>query len=540
MAFFSILTIPVQAQDIPERFHLHLNQPFYVVGEPIHFNIYQTDFKEHADHSEIIYVNLHDQEGKLLQQRKLQMTEGTASGKIEIPFNWKEEYYHLTCFSKWNLQFADEAISIKTVAVFNPFDNSSRSVEESGFSENQGDIQDSPGITIELAKSSYSRRESVDFQIACDDPDATFSVTVNALPEAPSLQNTSTKEKVHYAKLDEAAKEQQLSISGTVLDPVDQSLISSDVLLLYEIGTNHFYKTSSSNGKLNFELGDFRASSSFQVFNMNPYQATVPIFQHELPGNQLLGLQSNQPKLIRTKAIDAYLRDVVLNQKVKELFGSETQDSLKRIEFQPIELEPDKTYVMSKYKSMKTFKEFLREIVIFAELKKQNDLTTIRLRNTETQRFFMEKPWYLVDGYVTRDEQAVLEIPFSNLVRVELYNTNKSILGQLETTMIRSGMIAIYTDNNYLQEQIEQENNIFTFEGIQVNNLTAITPNISGPPSGEDPVFSYQLCWNPKVQPEESLCFATSDLMGAYTITVEGIDRNGKILRAQKRFTVGY
>ena len=169
-----------------------------------------------------------------------------------------------------------------------------------------------------------------------------------------------------------------------------------------------------------------------------------------------MGLENEYSPPQRNESINNYLTNSRLSRKVHEIFEGRTLDSLQGKQFIPIPFKADKVYQMEKYQSMKTLEEFLKEIVIFSHVKEVDGKITVRLKNTETQLFFMEKPWYLVDGYLTRDEQLVLDIPFKYLTKVEIFNTNKSILGLLETVMIRSGLIAVYTDNYYLRNIIRE------------------------------------------------------------------------------------
>jgi hypothetical protein len=165
----------------------------------------------------------------------------------------------------------------------------------------------------------------------------------------------------------------------------------------------------------------------------------------------------------------------------------------------------------------------------------------LRLKNSETQRFFMEKPWYLVDGFLTRDEAEVLKIPFKNLRRVEIFNTNRSILNQLDPVMIRAGMIAVYTDNHLFGEELSQSNAItlkgyskkISFEGSKI-----------APPAiaRENPDFSSVLYWNPDISltSEVNLEFITSDLMGEYVIEVQGFSFTGEKIFGTETFEVIY
>jgi len=533
----------IQAQNpIPEKFHIHLNQPLYLSGETIWYKIYTTNFQDHANHSKIAYINIHDKTGVLLLQQKLELSEGMANGSLKIPLIWQEDCYYFTCFTKWNLQFDSNGLAVKKIPVFNPFNSQGNfSTDSSGPLINEMDgNSEGKTLSIELDKESYSRRDEVQLNIMTSHGiKGNFSVTVHALYNI--MDNPANNfVKIKYEIEPQTEKENSLVVEGLAIDPTTGSPISSDVFSLYKVGSNKFYKTSGSNGVIQIKMDEIKKASTFQLFNMNPYQSSIPVFTLKINGKELLGINSENQELHRNKEISKFLRNVQLNQKVIEIFSNQKTDSLQRKVFMPISLKADKVYDMEKYQLMKTFKEFLKEIVIYTDLHNENDKTTVRLKNTETRRLFMEKPWYLVDGYLTRDEKAVLDIPFKNLVRVEIFNTNKSILGQLETVMIRSGLIAIYTDNNYLKNEIEKNENIFEFEGITPTQEFFQDFQFSNSASHHNPKFAYQLYWNPNVENNQTINFLTSDFIGEYTIYVEGLDENGQLLSATKKFTVNY
>ncbi|MDZ7606736.1 MAG: hypothetical protein U5K79_14365 [Cyclobacteriaceae bacterium] len=76
-------------------------------------------------------------------------------------------------------------------------------------------------------------------------------------------------------------------------------------------------------------------------------------------------------------------------------------------------------------------------------------LTELDLKNAEnSDGFFMEKPWYLVDGRLTGDEAAVLAIsPLKIYFRIEIFQYLQiNSLASLTLLMIRSGLVVVYTD----------------------------------------------------------------------------------------------
>ena len=551
---FNILLIQVfiissanSQSNTPEKFMLHTDRQIYLTGETIWYKIYNTNFKELGDHSKVAYVNFHGKNGNLLIQQKVQLKEGEAHGFFDIPMAWKEDYYYITCFTKWNLNFENNEPAIKRIAVYNQYESGGKTKHVNVVVH----IDDKPGdFIIELQKPGFGRREEAGVRIAtADGQKANISISIHSMHGFNSDEFSMMKDQinainrsVHYRAEGQSSKEQGLQIHGTVTDPESGRPVISDVLSMYKVGGDSFYRIASGDGNVQTSVKDLDGNAIFQLFNMNPYQTASPDFTLKFVGEKLYGLEKEQAFPPRNEKINAYIKTASLSQKIHEIFDDAKYDSLLIRKITPFPFKADKVYQMEKFKSMKTLEEFIREIVIYAEVSEKDDKPTVRLKNSENQRFFMERPWYLVDGYLTRDEEQVLAIPFKNLTRVELYNTNKSILSQLESVMIRSGMIAVYTDNYYLKDQVEAARNIFTYNGFNAAKPFEGIPSATLAVSRENPVFESLLYWNPEVIINEAtqLEFVTSDLLGEYIIEVEGITEDGRKLSGSQIFFVSY
>ena len=58
-------------ENVPEKVDLYIDRSFYLTGETIWYKLYNTNYHDHSDHSEIMYVNVHEKSGGLLIQQKL-------------------------------------------------------------------------------------------------------------------------------------------------------------------------------------------------------------------------------------------------------------------------------------------------------------------------------------------------------------------------------------------------------------------------------------------------------------------------------------
>jgi hypothetical protein len=74
-------------------------------------------------------------------------------------------------------------------------------------------------------------------------------------------------------------KEKELSLEGLAFDPISNSPVQSDVLCLYKTGSNEFTRLASSNSEINTSLQPFYGNITYQIFNMNPFQAETIDFR---------------------------------------------------------------------------------------------------------------------------------------------------------------------------------------------------------------------------------------------------------------------
>ena len=538
MLFFSATTSLAQVET--ETFNLQLNKPFYLTGETIWYKIHNTNYHLHDDHSSIVYVNLHDHSGRLLLQQKHQIKDGKASGKVDIPISWEEHHYVITCFTRWNLQFEDQSITSMIIPIYNQFESDRPGESQTDFPiSNPVASDEEMNVEIDIP-GSISRRQ--DISLILQAPlEGNVSISIHASHEDEQILGAyGSIKSIKYRNLQSANKEELLTISGEAKDLETSESVDSDVISLYQTNSNSFMRLRSKSGQISHHVDLFEGQKEFQVFNMNPFQSHLVSFEETIPGDSIFSELNLTEPPSRNEDVQDYIRNHKLRTKVTEIFEEDVNDSLVTKTYELIDLKADKVYQLEKYKSLKNFEEFLKEIVFYAELKKNDGLTTIRLKNTETQRFFMDAPWYLVDGYLTRDEQYVLSIPFSNLQRVEIYNTNKSILSQLESVMVRSGMIVIYTKNQDYARKLKRNQNCFTFSGIQ-EDVEFSAPNLNGD-QRSNPNFESNLYWNPdlELKRETQIKFTTSDLMGNFVVRVHGYSADGRLIQGQANFTVGY
>jgi hypothetical protein len=313
--------------------------------------------------------------------------------------------------------------------------------------------------------------------------------------------------------------------------------ITSNVLSVYNKRDFTFTRIKSKDGVFSFELPLFYGKANLQLINMNPYQDKVPIVQTR---NILFDV--GQPAITtgppaRTPEVNKYLYFSKLRRHIREIFYQDKTDSLQHVSTPYLQFLPDKSYDMGKYRYIKNMEDFIRQAVTNARSYKEGDTRRILLFNNETKKYFMTKPWLLVDNYFIFNDSLVYNIPFSQIKRIDLFITNKSIFKYFEPIMVQGGVIAVYTKNNFLGNYVEASPNMIQVNGLQ-NELNQES-SISYPAA---PDLEPLIFWKPDLRTDENgfarLNFQTNNITGNCMIQLIGMDENGDLLEGKYIYKV--
>ena len=96
-----------QAAKHPEKLYLHLNQPYYGVGDTIWFRAYLTDAVTHRPDtlSNFIYVDLYDRAKRLVTSRKIKRDSMGFANCLPLADTLFSGEYTLRAYTGWMLNF---------------------------------------------------------------------------------------------------------------------------------------------------------------------------------------------------------------------------------------------------------------------------------------------------------------------------------------------------------------------------------------------------------------------------------------------------
>lgn len=116
-----------QLDELPEeKIHLHIDKPYYILGEKIWVKCYLVDASSHypIDASRYIYLELVTPLGEIVQRIKVRQNKGTYSGYIPLEDDLAEGNYTLRAYTNYILNVDEDYFAYTTVQIKSPISTS--------------------------------------------------------------------------------------------------------------------------------------------------------------------------------------------------------------------------------------------------------------------------------------------------------------------------------------------------------------------------------------------------------------------------------
>lgn len=119
------MLIETGSQNPQEKVHLHLDKPYYAVGDDIWFKAYIVDTKTEtlSNISKVLYVELIAPNDSVAKQLKLPITSGLTWGDLKLADSLKEGNYRLRAYTQWMRNIGPEIFFDKAIAIGNSWSN---------------------------------------------------------------------------------------------------------------------------------------------------------------------------------------------------------------------------------------------------------------------------------------------------------------------------------------------------------------------------------------------------------------------------------
>lgn len=108
-----------------EKVHLHLDKPYYAIGDDIWFKAYVTNTEtlEPSDISKILYVELINERDSIKKQLKLPLAGGISWGDFKLPDSLTEGNYRIRAYTQWMRNAGPEFFFDKRIKIGNSWAN---------------------------------------------------------------------------------------------------------------------------------------------------------------------------------------------------------------------------------------------------------------------------------------------------------------------------------------------------------------------------------------------------------------------------------
>ncbi|HQS04403.1 MAG TPA: TonB-dependent receptor, partial [Daejeonella sp.] len=108
-----------------EKVHLHLDKPYYAIGDNIWFKAYvvNAEKNELSTLSRILYVELINDKDSIKKSLKIPLELGLTWGDFTLSDSLREGNYRIRAYTTWMRNFGEEYFFDKTITIGNSISN---------------------------------------------------------------------------------------------------------------------------------------------------------------------------------------------------------------------------------------------------------------------------------------------------------------------------------------------------------------------------------------------------------------------------------
>jgi len=110
-----------------EKVFVHLDRPYYAVGDDIWYKLYLVDAQTHlqATPSTMVTVELYNPSDSLVTRQYIKIDKGQDHGDIKIPLDWTPGAYILRAYTNYQLNYSQDYIFSQKVEIYGSYDKES-------------------------------------------------------------------------------------------------------------------------------------------------------------------------------------------------------------------------------------------------------------------------------------------------------------------------------------------------------------------------------------------------------------------------------
>jgi len=539
----------LDASPLHERTYVQTDKQLYLAGESVLLKILIADTDQiPLTLSKIAYVELIGN-SVAPAQIKVELTNGTGSGHIQLPADLPTGYYRLIAYTQYMRNEGTDVFFEKNIAVLNTFltdyqftDSYSETKPYSSVGKN-----DFGAVSLQPNKTIYTTRDHGELTIAgLPENLHTLSVSIagkELLPVAESnlslIQKNLTKKSTKFTGEFLPEYEGHI-ITGKIVDTQteksDFSFWVSGLSIPGE-GIRFFAGQKNQTGDVHFFTSRISGTKEIATVLYNAderYRLDIqsPFVTRHAPSEPMPPLRVDT----------VYYNQLLARSVALQIFHYFSEDrSAKQIIPDPnFKMKPTRSYILDEYTRFSTMREVFVEFISGARFRRnagKQELSVFTKRGVNYD--FGTMPLVLLDGVPIVDHQLIFNYDPHIVESINIYY-GPFVMGGF----LFDGIVELTTYRRLHQDlNLGRSSQVISYEGPQLP-YRLDTPDYSEVKNRQNriPDGRHTLLWNPDVRTDGKtsirLPFDTSDLTGDFQATLEGITKDGQIVFATADFKV--
>ena len=523
-----------------EYVHLQLSEEVVAAGQTLWF---QGLLRGDQATSTVLYVELLNRQGAIWQGI-YPIKKQAAQGSIHLPDTLSGGWYQLRAYTQWMRNGGVDSFWSGALLVIRGQTEDEPSIprvsEGLTLPQKKRKNTSEEGVEITLSKASCQPRDSLTVTVRLPNPDeaAQLAVSVRKLsplwpyvpsPSTPTWQNNEA-DTTAFQREDES-----LTVSGRVVDTARPPRGHMVTLWMPGKHPRLAYSFVRQDGVFHIAVDERLAGTQSAALQMSDtsFRARWILNEKFAPENTYATLTTPPvPTSVLQEVQQTYAQRALINTQYGFAYPADTVAVRNPSDFRFYGA-PNFTVYPDDYIALPTFDEVVREMLPGVQLRQKNGRYYFKVFDIATRTFLSGEPSIFLDGMLVHDLSYIVEIPPSEIARIETVN-RRTYYGEYRL----DGTVAIYTKagNAYpptLSSSTWHDTFQFYAPYHPYSPANALAPY--------EPDFRTLLYWRPGVnlsrQPY-TFTFGQADELGTFEIVVAGVTKDGQQVYGRELYTV--
>ena len=547
---------------VPEEMvYVHTNSNLAFAGEYLYYQFYGIlpAKKTLSPISKVGYVDLLNEDQKIIFQHKLALADGTASSEFFVPADLPSGNYKLIGYTNWMRNFRPENLFKKDITILNPYLGDQKIFLADSTLTNYATLKKTVStnitsstnpITIRTSQNVYGKREKVTLSIVSNTLSGlsgSYSLSVRKkekLSTAPNIRINDLKITIannpDISIFPYLPETKGAIISGKIADePIEVN--GYQKLMISFPGDNSVFKIATADSAGIFRTQLFNSYNGEEVL-IRPLDDELKTINVQIDTNKVIDYGNLEFYHFSLKEeMKEYILERSIQNQIENAYFENRPDSILQPKTTPPFYDGDiDTYELDDYTRFTTLKETFVEILENVWIDEgKNGSPVFKVRYFLPLQDSGERPLVFLDGAYIHDHEKLLNLP-SKAVKTIKIGRDQYLYG----SHTFQGIIDLYTfEGNEFENYLDGATKHFSFEQFRVKKNYYKEDYSDGflEIKKRLPDFRNQLLWLSQIKLKENnlnVHFYTSDISGEFEIVLEGLTDFGIPVSITESFTV--